>query len=182
MAKKASPYERESRKFLARILPVASGSGELRKRAGFAPRAKEPALGLDVTFVTSAKMKSLNKKYRGKAYATDVLSFPAPEIFARQGHLGDLVICESVLERQAREMGHSAVEELRVLLVHGLLHLLGYDHEKSKVDASAMAKWESRLLEGMIERPARKAGLISRSTAAKPVKRARRKTRSALRT
>jgi probable rRNA maturation factor len=155
MPKKASPYERESRKMLDRLLPVASTTVELRKRAGYAPRSTEPTLGVDVSFVTRAKMKSLNRKYRGKDQPTDVLSFPAPEIFARQGHLGDLVICEPILERQAKEMGHSALEELRVLIVHGLLHLLGYDHERSNRDASEMAKWEIQRLQGMIERPAR---------------------------
>ena len=166
MAKKASPYERESNRALKELLPVASTTAELRKRAGYAPRTDEPTLGLDVTFVTKAKMKSLNRKFRGKDSATDILSFPALEIFARQGHLGDLVICEPILEKQAKEIGHSPVEELHVLLVHGLLHLLGYDHEKSVREASEMAKWEGKLLSvtsRKVKRPTKgKSGLIAR--------------------
>jgi len=166
MAKKASPYERELKRALKALLPVASANAELRKRAGYPPRTREPGFGLDVTFVSRARMKSLNRKFRGKAYPTDVLSFPALEIFARQGHLGDLVICEPVLERQAKEAGHTPVEELHVLLIHGLLHLLGYDHEKSKRDAAEMAKWEGKLLKVMNRGSRAKPGLIARARGA----------------
>lgn len=147
-------YEKEALRTLLKLLPYASTTTALRKKAGFPPRHAEPAFGLDVTFVTRGKMKSLNRKYRGKDSATDVLSFPALEIFARQGHLGDLVICAPILEEQAKRIGHSAKQELHVLLVHGLLHLLGYDHERSGRESSEMAKWESRILGdvGLIER------------------------------
>lgn len=163
MAKKASPYQRELRRALRALLPVASTNAELRKRAGFPARTKEPYFGFDVTFVSRARMKTLNRKYRGKAYPTDVLSFPALEVFARQGHLGDVVICEPVLERQAKEAGHSPIEELHVLLIHGLLHLLGYDHEKSRREAAEMAKWEGRLLKVM-NLHVRAKGLIQRES------------------
>lgn len=147
-------YEKEALRALLKLLPYASTTSELRKKAGFPPRNLEPAFGLDVTFVTRGKMKTLNRKFRGKDAATDVLSFPALEIFARQGHLGDLVICAPILEEQARRIGHSAKAELHVLLVHGLLHLLGYDHEKSNRESSEMAKWESQILGdvGLIDR------------------------------
>jgi len=147
-------YEKEALRALLKLLPYASTTTALRKKAGFPPRHAEPAFGLDVTFVTRGKMKSLNRKYRGKDSATDVLSFPALEIFARQGHLGDLVICAPILEEQAKRIGHSPKQELHVLLVHGLLHLLGYDHERSGRESSEMAKWESRILGdvGLIER------------------------------
>lgn len=173
MAKKASPYERELKRALKELLPVASVNAELRKRAGYPPKKKEPYFGVDVTFVTRAQMKALNRKFRGKDRPTDVLSFPAPEIFARQGHLGDLVICEPVLERQAKEAGHSPIEELHVLLIHGLLHLLGYDHEKSRRDAAEMEKWEGRLLKVMSRKVAPKAGLIARAKKSTPSRRAR---------
>ena len=123
----------------------------------------------DVTFVTRGKMKSLNRKFRGQDSPTDVLSFPALEIFARQGHLGDLVICAPVLEEQARRIGHSPKQELHVLLVHGLLHLLGYDHEKSNRESSEMAKWESQILGAV--------GLIDRTHGTKMVRAAVRRTR-----
>jgi rRNA maturation RNase YbeY len=100
-------------------------------------------------------MRRLNAEYRRKRYATDVLSFPAPSVFRDQGWLGELVICRPVLRAQAREHGHSAERELAVLIVHGVLHLLGLDHEKGPRQAAAMARWEGRLL------PAR--GLIARS-------------------
>lgn len=148
-------YERAATQALRSFLPVISTSKELRKKAGFPVRSEGPSLGLDVTFVSKAKMRTLNKKFRGKNQPTDVLSFPALEIFARQGHLGDLVICTDILEHQARELGHSTKKEIEVLIVHGLLHLLGYDHEKSKREALEMAKWEAKMLGN--------AGLIKRS-------------------
>ncbi len=147
-------YERAANRALRDLLPYASRSPELRKKAGFPAKVAEPTFGLDVTFVDRSKMRSLNKKFRGKNQATDVLSFPALEIFARQGHLGDLVICTEILELQAEEIGHSAKKELQVLLVHGLLHLLGYDHEKSKRESREMADWETKILgdTGLIKR------------------------------
>ncbi len=150
-------YEKEAFRTLLKLLPYASTSTALRKKAGFPPKILEPAFGVDVTFVTRLKMKSLNRKFRGKDSVTDVLSFPALEIFARQGHLGDLVICAPLLEEQARQIGHSAKQELHVLLVHGLLHLLGYDHEKSTRESYEMAKWESQILGevGLIDRTLR---------------------------
>lgn len=149
-----SVYERTAHKALQSLLPYATRSKELRKKAGYPVMTDEPAFGLDVTFVTSPKMKSLNKKFRGKDEPTDVLSFPALEVFARQGHLGDLVICAPVLERQAKEIGHSPKQELQVLLVHGLLHLLGYDHEKSPRESKEMSKLEQKILgaTGLIRR------------------------------
>jgi probable rRNA maturation factor len=97
-------------------------------------------------------MRALNRDYRRKDYATDVLSFEG-----EHGHLGDLVIAKGVAARQAREAGHGLQAELRVLALHGLLHLLGYDHDDSK-DRGRMARLESRLRRkgglsaGLIER------------------------------
>ncbi|MBC7387149.1 MAG: rRNA maturation RNase YbeY [Cryobacterium sp.] len=147
-------YDRAAKKFLQTLLPYANESKILRKKAGYSPRIAEPSLGLDVTFVSRSKMRGLNRKFRGKDEPTDVLSFPALEVFARQGHLGDLVICAPVLEKQADEIGHPAKQELRVLLVHGLLHLLGFDHERSDRDASEMSEWEQKILgdTGLIKR------------------------------
>jgi probable rRNA maturation factor len=98
-------------------------------------------------------MRELNLAYRGKDYATDVLSFPVDT--PADGRLGDIVIATGVAARQAREAGHSLRTELRVLALHGLLHLLGYDHEH---DRGEMARVERRLRrrgglrEGLIER------------------------------
>ena len=113
---------------------VADG-GLGRWLAAVAPRAARGELG--VALVSDARMRSLNKKYRRKDYATDVLSFESDT-------LGDLVIATGVARRQAREAGHSYQTELRVLALHGLLHLLGHDHEDPD-DNGRMGRMESRL-------------------------------------
>jgi probable rRNA maturation factor len=106
---------------------------------------------LTIAIVSDARVRSLNRRYRRKNEATDVLSFPAEE--PRQ--LGDVVIATGVARRQAKAAGHSLQTELRVLALHGLLHLLGYDHE---CDEGRMARVERRLRargglrEGLIER------------------------------
>jgi probable rRNA maturation factor len=108
---------------------------------------------MTVALVPDARVRALNRQYRKKDKATDVLSFPADE----RGHLGDVVIAAGVARRQARDAGHSFPTELRVLALHGLLHLLGYDHER---DDGRMARAERRLrrrgglVEGLIERGA----------------------------
>jgi probable rRNA maturation factor len=104
-----------------------------------------------IAIVSDARVRALNCQYRRKDKATDVLSFPSGE----RGDLGDVVIAAGVAAHQAREAGHSLATELRVLALHGLLHLLGYDHER---DDGRMARLEQRLRrrggleEGLIER------------------------------
>ena len=104
-----------------------------------------------VAIVSDARVRALNRQYRKKDTPTDVLSFPAQE----RGFLGDVVIASGVAARQAREAGHSLAIEVRVLALHGLLHLLGYDHER---DDGRMARLERRLRkrgglrEGLTER------------------------------
>ena len=116
-----------------------------------------------VAFVTDARIRALNSQYRKKDKVTDVLSFPAFAPAARRRgtpgeephELGDVVIAAGVARRQAREAGHPLRTEIRVLALHGLLHLLGYDHER---DEGQMARLERRLRvkgglrEGLIER------------------------------
>jgi len=132
---------------------------------------------VNVAVVPDRRVRELNHLYRGKDYVTDVLSFPAgdpPHMLsgtiaaplggrrestwraASAAHLlGDIVIARGVARRQAREAGHTEATELRVLALHGLLHLLGYDHER---DNGAMARVElrlrrkGRLPKGLIER------------------------------
>jgi probable rRNA maturation factor len=93
---------------------------------------------LTIALVSDARIRALNRRFRGKDRATDVLSFPADE----SGVLGDVVIAAGVAARQAVEAGHSLQAEFRVLALHGLLHLLGYDHEH---DDGRMARLERRL-------------------------------------
>jgi probable rRNA maturation factor len=119
---------------------------------------------VSVALVSDRRVRTLNRSYRRKDYATDVLSFPAtsalpPPVssasFVADSFLGDIVIARGVARRQAREAGHSERTEIRVLALHGLLHLLGYDHER---DEGRMLRVERRLRrkgglrEGLIER------------------------------
>jgi probable rRNA maturation factor len=104
-----------------------------------------------VALVPDARVRALNRQYRRTDSATDVLSFPAGE----PGVLGDIVIATGVARRQAFDAGHSLQTEIRVLALHGLLHLLGYDHER---DDGRMARLERTLRrrgglrEGLLER------------------------------
>jgi probable rRNA maturation factor len=114
-------------------------------------------------------MKALNGLYRGKHYATDVLSFDAPPVFRKMGVLGELILCWPTLRSQAREQKHSEAAELRVLLVHGLLHLLGFDHEKGPRAARQMQLQEAALLKRLrvSSKGEAKRGLIARSRSGK---------------
>lgn len=121
--------------------------------AGVAPRA---AVGtVTVVITTDRRIRALNRQWRGVDKATDVLSFPAGDGPGPAQHLGDLVIARETAARQARAEGHPVATELRVLALHGLLHLLGYDHER---DSGDMARIERRLRRqgglpaGLIER------------------------------
>ena len=109
---------------------------------------------VSIALVDDGTMQRLNRRFAGKNRVTDVLSFPV----VVRGHegprhtgpriLGDIVIATGVARRQAADAGHAYGRELRVLALHGLLHLLGYDHE---TDDGTMARVEARLR--------RKAGL-----------------------
>jgi probable rRNA maturation factor len=82
-----------------------------------------------------AEMQSLNARFRGEDYATDVLSFPS------ESPLGDIAISVQRARAQSREWGHTAEDEIRILMLHGLLHLLGMDHES---DSGRMKRAEIR--------------------------------------
>lgn len=86
---------------------------------------------LAVGFVGNRAMRSLNKKYGHKNKATDVLSFPIKEKGPDgKYYLGDIIICLDVARKQARKHGHSLLREVKILVVHGFLHLLGFEHFK----------------------------------------------------
>ena len=119
-----------------------------------------------IALVSDARIRSLNRRYRQMNKPTDVLSFaddakaPAASGEPREANraLGDIVIATGVARRQAKTAGHSYQTELRVLALHGLLHLLGYDHD-DRLDRGRMARAEARLRrKGGLE-----AGLIERS-------------------
>ena len=109
-----------------------------------APRAARGAV--TVALVSDARIRALNRRYRGVDRVTDVLAFPmGPEGQRSTGdrHLGDIVIATGRADRQARAIGHAPAIELQLLALHGLLHLLGYDHG---ADAGQMARVEQRCL------------------------------------
>ena len=140
-----SPQPRNERipttRTLARFLREAQAAARLRGQ-------------VTVLLTTDATIRRLNRQFRGKNKATDVLSFPA----SAPGPLkiaGDLAISIPIASRQAGERGHSLGTEIKVLMLHGLLHLAGYDHE---TDKGEMARREQklrarlRLPHGLIER------------------------------
>ena len=144
----------------------AAAPGLARWLANVAPAAARGEVA--IALVSDARIQSLNKRFRRIDQATDVLSFPsdAPRVSqppARSSRvaprfLGDIVIATGVARRQARESGHSYADELKVLALHGLLHLMGYDHHH-KTDRGRMARVERRLRAA----GGLKAGLIERS-------------------
>ncbi len=105
-------------------------------------------------FANDSFSRRLNREYRGKDTPTDVLSFPMYESISdlpQEGEflLGDIVINLHQAQRQAKKSGRPLFEELKVLLVHGLLHLLGYDHERNEKEERKMRREETRLLNAL---------------------------------
>jgi probable rRNA maturation factor len=130
----------------------------------FITRARRAAAlkGLvNVLITSSAEMKSLNRRFRGKDKPTDVLSFPA-EPDAQKQFAGEIAISAEMASQNARALGHSPAAEVKILVLHGILHLRGYDHE---CDNGQMARREKqlraklRLPQGLIERAERKQKL-----------------------
>lgn len=131
-----------------------------------ARRLSRLAGAVSVLVTSSQELRGLNHRFRGKNKPTDVLSFPATPGLMRD-FAGDVAISAQIAASNARRLGHSAAEEIRILTLHGLLHLAGYDHE---CDDGEMERKEARLRKalglpvGLIERTARPAGArISRS-------------------
>jgi probable rRNA maturation factor len=120
----------------------------LRPRASAFLRALgRPDAELSVLLVGDGRIRALNRAWRGKDAATDVLSFPLSDPPGIGPLLGDVVMSFDTAIRRARAEGRSTEEELGRYLAHGILHLLGYDHEKA-ADARRMAKKEAALARG----------------------------------
>lgn len=103
---------------------------------------------MGIVFLNARQMQWYNKMYRNKDYPTDVLSFPVTESVPGEGlYLGDILISMQNTAEQASEKGHSLGTELQILLLHGLIHLLGYDHE---TDSGEMDRLERRLRQHLI--------------------------------
>ena len=109
---------------------------------------------VNVLVTSSAELRSLNRRFRGKDQPTDVLSFPPGPIFVN-GLAGDIAISADIARQNARRLGHSTAQEIKILALHGMLHLVGYDHE---TDQGTMAVKETQLRRvlglplGLIER------------------------------
>ncbi len=127
----------------------------LARFTGMAQKAVRLKGQVTVLLTTDAAIRRLNRQFRGKDKATDVLSFPAEGVGAEQ-IAGDLAISVTTALGQAAEQGHSLSTEIKVLILHGLLHLAGYDHE---ADTGQMARRE-RLLRAKLGLP---QGLIERA-------------------
>ena len=116
---------------------------------------------LSIAFIGSGRMRKLNKKYRGKNRVTDVLAFPESEILFEKFKigpkkkirgLGEIVICLREVKKNAKRFSTSFEKELANVLIHGLLHLLGHDHEKEK-EAKEMERKQNYYLKTINYKP-----------------------------
>jgi probable rRNA maturation factor len=165
------------------VLLLAHPSRDVSERALalFAGKAQR-AVGLtgEVTiFITSSnEIRELNRRYRRKNEATDVLSFELPSKRAKM--VGDLAISAEIAAANAAELGHSTETELKILILHGLLHLAGYDHERDNGEMRAREaelRLKLKLPVGLIERAQAKfanARMIRRAGPVATGKRSRR--------
>ncbi len=110
---------------------------------------------LSIVLVGSGRIRELNKKYRGKNRVTDVLAFPESKVLLENfkvgslqkiQSLGEIVICLREVKKNAKRFGSSFEKELSACLIHGILHLLGYDHEKNEVEKKKMKEKEEYYL------------------------------------
>ncbi len=116
---------------------------------------EDPAQGAEVSllFCDDARMQALNRDFRGKDRPTNVLSFPGPDLPEPAPVLGDIALGYETIVREAQEQGKSFADHTRHMIVHGFLHLLGYDHETA-AEASEMEAMEIRILRRLgVENP-----------------------------
>lgn len=109
--------------------------------------AAQAARELTVVFLEPGPARKANLQFRGKDYATDVLSFDAME----SGSFGELILCPAVLQRQAKEHGLAYRDELLYMLIHGILHLLGYDHERGPAEEAEMFEIQDKLFAKLLK-------------------------------
>lgn len=127
----------------------------LSRFLGRARRISGLKKSVDVLVTTNDEMRSLNRRFRGKDKATDVLSFAAADDDMRKKFAGEIAVSGEIAVQNARLLGHAAADEVKILVLHGLLHLRGYDHER---DDGEMARRELKLRmrlglpSGLIER------------------------------
>jgi len=102
-----------------------------------------------ILLTRDAEIRALNRRYRGRDSATDVLSFPSQEKAPREGHLGDVVVSVESAARYARKAGWRLRQEIQFLVIHGILHLLGQDHER---DGGEMERTQERIARRILGR------------------------------
>lgn len=108
---------------------------------------------LSLTLTDDEKIRQINRAWRNKDKPTDVLSFPMEETVGYKYRvLGDVIISAPFAERQAEEIGYSYRDEVLRLMIHGILHLLGYDHEKSEEDERVMFEIQNRIFNKLKEK------------------------------
>ncbi|MGN6720828.1 MAG: rRNA maturation RNase YbeY [Candidatus Binatia bacterium] len=113
----------------------------------------EKTAELSLALIGNVEIQKLNARYRKKDYATDVLSFPVGGIVPKETRLlGDVVVSVEKAAEQAKARGYSPEQELVTLLIHGIVHLMGYDHERSAQEARAMHRVEKRIYRQLCER------------------------------
>ncbi len=110
--------------------------------------SKKRALDISLVFLPASQIKKINKKYRGKKKATDVLSFNYSEPKSKT-ILGEILIEPGLATKQAKQMEHGLADEISVLFLHGLLHVVGFDHEKKRQSLAKMSKAEQDVLASM---------------------------------
>lgn len=125
---------------------LADAENLVRQAAGAALAHEGCALGLTVLLTDDVSVRELNARFRDKDSATNVLSFPAPP--NPEDHLGDIALAFGVCAREATEQGKPLAHHLQHLTVHGVLHLLGYDHIGDD-EAEAMEGLERAVLAGL---------------------------------
>ncbi len=108
---------------------------------------------LSLAMIGNAAMQELNARYRHKNYPTDVLSFPSAKNLPTEARLlGDVVISVEKAAEQAKERRRTLDQEMATLLIHGIVHLLGYDHERSAKDARVMTRIEKKIARQLCDR------------------------------
>lgn len=113
-----------------------------------------PFAHLSLTLVGKTRMRRLNRTFRQRDYPTDVLAFPMQDASqSPQAFVGDVVICVPVAMAQASRFGNSTDEEILRLLIHGTLHLLGYDHETTEREAKRMKRKEQAIFQHLMPVP-----------------------------
>jgi probable rRNA maturation factor len=148
----------------------------------FVSRAKRGARltgEVNVVVTSSSELRRLNQRFRRKDKPTDVLSFPAIN-GPRNGLAGDVAISADIAAYNARRLGHTAAEEVKILVLHGLLHLAGYDHERDEGEMAAKEAYLRKLLALPVSLTERNGARVRKTLTAKGAENSRRSPRKPL--